>query len=458
MKINRTHQGFLSLISIVVDSVFFFLSISGVYYFRFFSGFFESPKGIPEVDIYLLGATFILPIHLLLIHDYDLYNWGRNSSLFDEIPAIIKIAIFTLMAAASLAFFVRNVEFSRSVFLMLFIAFSVGLILSRLLQKLLIKKVLPKNFSQLDCIIIGSGETFERIKSHPLTFKNKYITYLIKSFFHLDTVTIKEIRKTIHEAGILRIFFTPEITQHEKVFSLLKEFEGENIEIAILPDQLEFITSKSEFKLIGGLPFYLAKDSGLTTFDMLLKRIFDFIFSGFLLISISPILIGISLVIKFSSPGPILFKQIRVGRNGKEFNCYKFRSMVVDAEVKTGPIWAQKDDPRVTSIGKILRRFSLDELPQLWNVFRGDMSLVGPRPERPHFVNQFKGFVPKYNERHRLKAGMTGWAQVNGLRQDATIEERTKYDVYYIENWSLWFDIKILLMTISVVLFGDDAY
>jgi len=167
----------------------------------------------------------------------------------------------------------------------------------------------------------------------------------------------------------------------------------------------------------------------------------------------------IALAVKLDSPGPVFYSQIRVGLDEKPFPMLKFRSMRVDAEETTGPVWATKDDPRRTRVGAILRRLSLDELPQLINVLLGEMSLVGPRPERPVFVEQFKQVVPRYMDRHKEKAGMTGWAQVNGLRGDTSIVERTKYDLYYIENWSLFFDIKILLRTLFNFLRGDkNAY
>jgi len=164
------------------------------------------------------------------------------------------------------------------------------------------------------------------------------------------------------------------------------------------------------------------------------------------------------ILVKIDSRGPIFYLQERIGMDGEIFRVIKFRSMKTDAEKQSGPVWAKKDDPRTTRVGKFLRRFSLDELPQLFNVLKGDMSIVGPRPERPYFVEQFKKEIPKYLDRHRVKTGMTGWAQVNGLRGNAPIVQRTQYDLYYIENWSLAFDIKIILKTIYAVLFGKDAY
>ena len=164
------------------------------------------------------------------------------------------------------------------------------------------------------------------------------------------------------------------------------------------------------------------------------------------------------LLIKLTSRGPVFYQQSRVGMDNREFHMLKFRSMVQDAEDKTGPVWAKANDPRVTKIGKFLRRSSIDELPQLINVLKGEMSLVGPRPERKVFVEEFRQYVPKYAERHRVRSGMTGWAQVNGLRGQSPIEDRTRYDVYYIENWSIWFDIKIILMTFMTIVRGENAY
>jgi exopolysaccharide biosynthesis polyprenyl glycosylphosphotransferase len=172
----------------------------------------------------------------------------------------------------------------------------------------------------------------------------------------------------------------------------------------------------------------------------------------------SPIFLLSILAIKLSSKGNVFYVQERVGLDGRFFHLIKFRTMEGDAEAKTGPVWTTKDDPRATPVGRILRRLSIDELPQLINVLRSEMSLVGPRPERPTFVDQFKSEIPKYLDRHRVKAGVTGWAQVNGLRQNAPIAERTKYDIYYIENWSLVLDLKIILQTVKAVIFGKDAY
>jgi len=218
------------------------------------------------------------------------------------------------------------------------------------------------------------------------------------------------------------------------------------------------MTSLVQIKHIGGIPFLGIKSPALSTWNSIIKRTFDLLFASCILILTSPLYLIIVILIKIDSKGSVFYHQERIGLDGEVFRVIKFRSMRIDAEHTSGPVWSKKNDSRATRIGKFLRRLSLDELPQLINVIKGDMSVVGPRPERPHFVEQFKRQIPRYLERHRVRTGMTGWAQVNGLRGNASITERTKYDIYYIENWSLIFDLKIILKTIHTVLFGKDAY
>jgi exopolysaccharide biosynthesis polyprenyl glycosylphosphotransferase len=219
------------------------------------------------------------------------------------------------------------------------------------------------------------------------------------------------------------------------------------------------MTSRVRIRELEGIPFIPIKHVPLSSWNAVLKRGFDIVVAVLLIILLSPLFAVTALLIRLTSPGPVFYIQERVGLDGVSFPLIKFRSMRTDAERQTGPVWAQKQDPRATPIGRFLRRFSIDELPQLVNVLRGDMSLVGPRPERPHFVQQFRREVPKYMDRHRVRSGMTGWAQVNGLRgSEASIEERTKLDIYYIENWSLIFDLKIIFKTVRAVFFGKDAH
>ena len=197
------------------------------------------------------------------------------------------------------------------------------------------------------------------------------------------------------------------------------------------------------------------RDVALRGWRLTLKRIFDVIFAAFVLIVTSPAVLFTAILIKFDSPGPVFYTQVRMGLDARPFKIIKLRSMRTDAEAD-GPGWTVRGDPRKTRLGALLRRFHIDELPQFINVLVGDMSVVGPRPERPVFVEQFRGLVPRYMERHLEKAGITGWAQVNGLRGDTSIIERTKYDLYYIENWSILLDLKIILRTLWVMLLGES--
>jgi exopolysaccharide biosynthesis polyprenyl glycosylphosphotransferase len=259
-----------------------------------------------------------------------------------------------------------------------------------------------------------------------------------------------------HRVDVVLITLTE--TEHPMLPEFIRDCQGLNVEIMMVPDVLELMTSQVQIKHLNGIPFLAIKTPALTTWNAIVKRTFDILFASLILFFISPLFLFVMILIKLDSRGAVFYLQERVGLDGVLFKVMKFRSMRIDAEQQTGPVWAKKDDPRTTRIGKFLRRFSIDELPQLLNVMNGDMSLVGPRHERPHFVEQFKNEIPKYLERHRVKTGMTGWAQVNGMRGNAPIAERTKYDVYYVENWSLVFDLKIILKTIRAVLFGEDAY
>ncbi|MGB9693044.1 MAG: exopolysaccharide biosynthesis polyprenyl glycosylphosphotransferase, partial [Candidatus Sumerlaeaceae bacterium] len=234
----------------------------------------------------------------------------------------------------------------------------------------------------------------------------------------------------------------------EELLDFLLECEKELVRIRVVPGLLESMLVEMSVEQIDGIPLFGLKETPLRGWNVVFKRAFDIVVSATILVLASPLMAVIALAVKLSSPGPILYKQTRVGLDGRKFKIVKFRSMVANAEETTGPVWASPDDPRVTRVGRFLRRWNLDELPQFWNVLRGDMSLVGPRPERPHFVKQFRESIPRYMARHRVKCGITGWAQVNGLRGQTPIEDRIAYDLYYIENWSFWLDLKILALTL----------
>jgi Undecaprenyl-phosphate glucose phosphotransferase len=233
------------------------------------------------------------------------------------------------------------------------------------------------------------------------------------------------------------------------IMNIIMECEKRMVEFRLVADLLGMVTSQVDMRAIDGVPLLGLKESPLAErYNRFIKRTMDIVFSAAGLLVLSPFLLIIAILVKLSSPGPVFYLQKRIGEDDSRFAIIKFRTMVDNAEKGIGRVWASEGDPRRTKIGAFLRRSNLDELPQLFNVLKGEMSLVGPRPERPHFVGKFKEDIPRYMARHKIKSGVTGWAQVNGLRGNTSIEERTKYDIYYIENWSLAFDLKILFMSV----------
>jgi Undecaprenyl-phosphate glucose phosphotransferase len=229
------------------------------------------------------------------------------------------------------------------------------------------------------------------------------------------------------------------------------------IDVKVVPDLLQFIALRARLEDLDGLPIINVNDVPLQGFNAVVKRAIDVILSGAALLVMGLPLAIIAGIVKLSSSGPVFYRQERMGLDGKPITIYKFRSMYVGAEDGSGPVWARDDDPRATPIGRWLRKLDLDELPQFWNVLKGEMSIVGPRPERPFFVEQFKHRIPQYMLRHKVKAGITGWAQVNGWRGNTSLEKRIEYDLYYIENWSVTLDLKIMWLTVVRGLFQRSA-
>jgi Undecaprenyl-phosphate glucose phosphotransferase len=247
------------------------------------------------------------------------------------------------------------------------------------------------------------------------------------------------------------------IHEYQYFEGLVRKVQGHLSEIKVVPGSYEFMGLRGGMDELGDLPIVSLQDSPLHGWDRVFKRAFDLIFGIPILLILSPVMLAISLLVKISSKGPILYKQGRIGFDGRHFQMLKFRTMKKDAERETGPVWARPNDSRRTAVGAFLRKTSLDELPQLFNVLKGEMSLVGPRPERPNFVEEFRNRVPQYMLRHKIKAGMTGWAQINGLRGNTSLEKRIEHDLYYIQNWSIGFDVRILFMTLWKGFFSKSA-
>jgi exopolysaccharide biosynthesis polyprenyl glycosylphosphotransferase len=444
------------------------LAIYFAYWLRFYSpltAIFPITKGIPYFLQYFYFSIFLVIGYLILFAASASYRSKIFTTFSQDIPVILKVSFLGILLAMSGAFLYREFSFSRLVFVLIFLTTLLFLLVSRFIFHKIKTLFIKKDYSVLRIYVVGSSDTVEKAirqlsSSRNYTFnilgyfaENKCETLDLPYFGTPSDFTDKNARDKID--GIVITFNRYD---YHKTMEIIKATEGKNIELFYLPDILDLLTSNVNAIETDGLILLRIKKITLSGWQGFIKTVFDFVLSAIIIICFLPLLVLIALLIRISSNGPILYRQKRVGLDGHEFKIYKFRSMHQDAESKTGPVWAHASDPRVTRIGKIIRRTSLDELPQLFNVLKGNMSIVGPRPERPHFVKKFQSYIPKYSERHRVKSGITGWAQVNGLRGQSPIEERTRYDIFYIENWSLWFDIKIIIMTILAVIKGENAY
>jgi Undecaprenyl-phosphate glucose phosphotransferase len=259
--------------------------------------------------------------------------------------------------------------------------------------------------------------------------------------------TLSEVAAVCSDEDVDEIYVALPLEEHVGMLGIVEYASRECIEVHVVPDLLQFIALRARLEDLDGLPIISIHDVPLRGINSVIKRLTDIAISLGVIVLTAPLTLVIAWMIKRSSPGPVFYSQERMSLDGQSFKVYKFRSMPIDAETASGPVWAHQNDPRATSIGRWLRRTDIDELPQFWNVLRGDMSIVGPRPERPFFVEQFKHRIPQYMLRHKVKAGITGWAQVNGWRGNTSLEKRIEFDLYYIENWSLSLDFKIMWLT-----------
>jgi exopolysaccharide biosynthesis polyprenyl glycosylphosphotransferase len=470
----RRNDFLIPTLAVIFDSAAIELSFLFSYWLRFettFLNFLPLTEDIPPLKAYIYGSFVIIPIWLMISNSQNMYGARRNVALTDELFSIVKIVTIGMLVVMSTAFFYRAFSYSRVVFGVLWFSSIVTIFTSRFILLQIEKALYAKGRELRNAVIIGCNDTanqiFKSLHNHPLLgyrligyFSDTPCSHLLPLTEAKHLGTLPQAPDKLVEERIELALISLENGEHPQLYKLLQECEGVNIEFLMVPDILEIMASptKIEMREIEGLPFIRIKGVPMTTWGRITKRIFDLFVSIILIILFSPLLILISLLIKLGSKGPVFYMQKRVGLDGKQFDMIKFRSMKVEAEQHTGPTWAKEEDPRRTKIGVFFRKTSLDELPQLFNVIKGDMSLVGPRPERPYFVEQFKTLVPKYLDRHRVKTGMTGWAQVNGLRGNTSLEERIKYDIYYIENWSLGFDIKILVKTLKVFLLIKDVH
>ena len=468
----RRNDFIIPTLAVLFDSLAIEAAFLISYWLRFETDIFRGlplTEDTPPRDAYILGSLVIIAIWLIIFRSRAMYGARRNVPLADDFITMIRLVTLGMLVVMSGAFFYRAFSYSRVVFGLLWCTSIVLLTIGRMLL-LSIEKTLYSHGRELrNAVIIGSNDTANRIFT--TLHNHSLLGYRLEGYFADTQVSadaplsrarylgnIADVASKLVSEHIELVMLAMNAEEHEKISRVVNECEGVNVEFLMAPDIVELMSGNFSIREIEGIPFVKIKGVPMTTWGRILKRSFDIIVATLLLILFSPLLALVAFIIRFDSKGPILFRQERIGIDGNNFEMLKFRSMKAEAESQSGPVFAKEDDPRRTAIGSFLRSTSFDEFPQLVNVLRGEMSLVGPRPERPFFVERFKDLVPKYLDRHRVKTGMTGWAQVNGLRGNTSIEERIRYDVYYIENWSLWFDVKILLKTVRALFPGRHAY
>jgi len=430
---------------------------------------------IPAVDVPPLD-TYYGPLAIQIISIWgvflfsQLYYLKRGLSLIDLAYRIfVAVSVGTAVATALTAFTVKGLEivYPRLMLAYVWLLSIAFLILGRLAITVIQGWLRAHGRRKDRMVIVGATDIGRLVLSK--VQQSPHLGYQVAGFVDDDPPgstfaglpvlgSTAELGDIVAEGQIAEVIIAlPQATRRE-ILAIAAHCNNRDVSVRVFPDLFQIMATEVSIGDLNGLPLVSIRDVALRGWRLMLKRAVDVVFSALVLVLFSPLLLFLALLVKLESPGPALYIQERVGLDGKPFPAIKFRSMRQDAEAETGPVWAKANDPRRTRVGAFLRRFSLDEMPQFINVLLGQMSIVGPRPERPVFVEEFARRVPRYQERHREKAGLTGWAQVNGLRGDVPIEERTAYDLWYVENWTLGLDFKIMLKTVFEMIRGENAY
>ena len=446
----KENQKLLNYLNIFTDAFMVIFSLVLAYIIRF--EILEGRPGIFSLSYYFNVSVFMSIIFLIIYSSIGLYDSFRNKSFVNELSLIIKANIFGTLIFVTVFFVFKIIDVSRMAITFFFILNVVLTSLKRFILRVTLKNYRKKGFNQKHVLLLGSGEL---AKDYIAAInKNKSLGFNISGYIskksNLDGYRyfgeFDDLEDTLNDINFDEVVAALEIDDFEKLKTIIEVCEKTGTKVSVIPFYAKYMPAKPYVDEIEGLPLINVRRIPLDNIaNAFLKRCMDIICALILIILTSPIMIFAAIGTKISSPGPIIFKQERVGLNKKIFTMYKFRSMRVNAKQKSG--WTTDNDPRNTKFGAFIRKFSIDELPQFFNVLFGDMSLVGPRPELPHFVDQFKETIPLYMVKHQVRPGITGWAQVNGFRGDTSIKGRIEHDIYYIENWSLLFDIKIIFMT-----------
>lgn len=465
----KDNQKVFNRLLVLVDAVITAASLILSYLFKFYILNDGPGIGVLPLRDYVSLLVFIVPGYMILYYRMGVYTPRRTVKRRFEIFDIIKANTVGMACLIIVLYMVvREFNFSRSVmlFFYLFNCFLTGL--SRVLLRKSLQTIRKKGYNVKHILLVGYSRAAEEYVARILD--NPQWGYAVSGFLddHVPVGasykgvkvlgTIELLPKMLEENSWDEVAITLSLKDYDYLEEIVGSCEKTGVHTKFIPDYNSLIPTKPYTEDLMGLPVINIRYVPLTnTGNGVLKRAMDIAGSLFGIVITSPVMLLCALLVKLSSPGPVIFRQERVGLHNQTFNMYKFRSMAQQDPSEEKKAWTVRDDPRVTGIGKFLRRTSLDELPQLFNILRGDMSLVGPRPERPLFVEKFKEEIPRYMIKHQVRPGLTGWAQVNGYRGDTSIRKRIEYDIYYIENWSFWFDVKIIIMTFFTGFINKNA-
>ncbi len=465
---KRHHQLF-TVLRVLLDVVIVAVAFWGAYSIRFGSPVSFPYPELPEPRETLVVGAIACVLWPLSLRASGLYRPQRQKSVLDEIFAVFRATLVAGLLLVAVTYFARDNRYSRAALLIFTGLAFVGVSAVRFLFKWALIVARSRGYNLRYVLVLGAGrlarQVVEAVELHKelgfrvvgcLSLTGKRVGSKVASAEVIGT--LRDLKMVLHSRGVDQVLVALPSRAHKSLPRVMEVLSDTTVDVKLVPDVYQYATLFGGLEEFGGLPIVNLQSIGVLGLNAVMKRLFDITLSALFLLLLSPLLLLLALAVKLTSPGPMLFQQERVGLDGKAFAMLKFRTMAADAEARTGPVFAAAGDARTTPIGSLLRRTSLDELPQLWNVLVGDMSLVGPRPERAVFIDQFRRRIPRYQLRHMVKAGMTGWAQIHGLRGRTSIEKRVEYDLYYIEHWSLLLDLKILARTMAFGFLSRNAY
>lgn len=467
----KDNQKYFNRLHLLIDALIVACSYMLAWYLKFESIFASKKQGVGvlEMETYFYALYFIVPGYVILYYFFNMYTSKRTARRKYEVYGIVKANTVGALLFTVVLYVINEPNFSRSMIAIFYGLNTTFSILSRQILRNLLQYFRRKGYNLKHILLVGYSRAAEeyitRINSNPQW------GYVVRGILD-DRVPRGTIYKGVKVLGSIanlmiilpenkldEIAITLSLQDYGRLEEIVDLCEKSGVHTKFIPDYNSLIPSRPYTEDLMGLPVINIRYVPLTnTLNWVAKRIVDVVGSAVGLVLVSPIMLLTAIAVKVSSPGPVIFKQERIGLHNKPFQMYKFRTMEIQKEAAEKKAWTVKDDPRVTKVGKFLRRTSLDEFPQLYNILRGDMSLVGPRPERPLFVEKFKEEIPRYMIKHQVRPGLTGWAQINGYRGDTSIRKRIDYDIFYIENWTMGLDIKILFLTIFKGFINKNAY